>query len=230
MRRYSAILFLLLTIIQGAAVAQAPTGIRGTIRLDSGRPLVKAIPWTIADSSFRDARTDSLGRFRLSVKPGTYALEVVCPIAPFSGVVPPVALRRTVVVADGEEADVSATIAATACDPISPRTVRVHWRGWYSAGFEESSFRPCETDTLAREMRAYGHPFGRHAWVTVSSTAWRRSRLDGVPSNPRIGGVAGFVEWSGSLRGPAASGHMGGANYDLTVDSIFSVAATGACD
>jgi hypothetical protein len=224
-----AIPFFLVVMIHGEASGQAPAGVSGTLRLENGRPLVGAMVWATAGVSSRDTRTDSLGHFRISVTPGTFVLEVICPIQAFSLAVP-VALRRSVTVTAGQEVDVGTTLKETACNPPPPRTVRVRWRGWYSTAFEESSFRPCATDTVAREVRGYGHPDGRHAWVLVSPAAWGRRTLDAVQGDPQTGGAAGFVEWSGVLHGPSPSGHMGSANYALTVDSIFSVSARGSCD
>jgi hypothetical protein len=95
--------------------------------------------------------------------------------------------------------------------------------------FEESSFTPCPNDSLAREVRSYGHPFSRHAWVRVAPNAWQTEGLGQLGEDPQHRRISGFVEWSGILRGPGRHGHVGTANYELTVDSIFVRSPSGQC-
>ena len=121
----------------------------------------------------------------------------------------------------------SGVVSAGACDPIPARSVRGRWRGRYSSAFEESSFSPCPDDSISREVRAYGNPLGRRAWVGYSKDVWKKPGAgelahDSVSSR-------GFVEWSGTMYGPTMAGHMGMSNYGLTVDSIFSMSPTGGC-
>jgi hypothetical protein len=214
--------------VPSAALAQTGS-VRGTIRFETGVPLANTTVW-LSGQTFRSTRSDSLGRFHLdSLSPGTHTIEALCPSQQLFSFAVPVALRRDIDVPATGASDLNATVARAACEPIPARAAHVHWRGWYSAGFENSAFRPCSADSLAREVLAYGHPFGRLAWVDWPPTAWRAPGVGRLAPDRQTGGESGFVEWSGTLRGPAPAGHLGVANYSLTIDSVFSVAPTGRC-
>ena len=209
------------------ALAQSGA-VRGTIRFDTGRPFANAAVWMLSGQILRNTRTDSLGRFQLgNVASGALTIEVLCRSA--SSIVAPVAVRGVVLVDAEREAEFDAIVGRNACAPIPPRDAHVHWRGWYSVGFESSSFRPCPVDTLSREVLAYGHPLGRWVWIDWPSTAWRQPRLDTLATDSASGVAYGFVEWSGTLHGPAPAGHLDGANYRLIVDSVFAILPRGRC-
>jgi hypothetical protein len=157
-------------------------------------------------------------------------LEVLCPWSIGDRFVAPSALKRDVSVVEGSNVDFSAVLDRGACETREPRTVRGHWRGRYSSAFEESQFTPCPVDPITREVRSYGHPFGRRAWVNFSKTVWKKPGLGGLAFDSTNSRDYGFVEWSGTLYGPEKSGHMGMSNYLLTVDSIFRMSPTGECD
>jgi hypothetical protein len=205
-----------------AAYAQPTGAIAGTILTDSGGPLARAGLWASIHGSMWHATTDSLGRFVFEKIPvGTVSVTLVCPPVGLSLAVPAISLRSIPVFAE-HYADASATVGRHACDQPPARDVRVHWRGWYSAGFEESEFTPCPDDPVAREVRSYGDPLHRHAWVTVPEGVWQKAGIRQLEPDTASGLHLGFVEWSGILHGPAPSGHMGVANYSLRVDSIFT--------
>ncbi len=211
------------------ADAQVTGSVAGTIRIEPDRPLVRAQIWSVVGNRIHGASTDSLGRFRVdSVPAGTITFEVICPVpATQFMAITPVAMKREVAVVAGRATEMSGVVSAGACEPIPARSVRVRWRGRYSSAFEESSFNPCPDDSIAREVRSYGRPFGRRAWVEFSKSVWTKPGA-GELANDSVSG-RGFVEWSGELHGPALSGHMGMSNYRLVVDSIFSMSPSGSC-
>lgn len=83
------------------------------------------------------------------------------------------------------------------------------WTGHYVPGFESSDFRICGDTT-------------RKIWVEFVPGLWQRSGKRwpkrGDPQYPRY-----FVTFRGQLRGPYRYGHLGAAEYQLTVDSIVRV-------
>ena len=223
------ILGMTLVLASASISAQTVGSVRGTIRYASGAPLAGATVITTVSERLRDARSDSLGRFQLDKVPaGSLTIEVLCPNRDL-GVAVPVAVHQVLLIQAGRVADVPLTVARDGCTPIPPRDTHVHWKGWYAFAFENSSFRPCASDTVARELLGYGHPIGRRAWVMWAPTVWRRPGLAKFRPDTATGGVFGFVEWSGVLHGPAPAGHMGISNYLLTVDSVFDIAADGRC-
>jgi hypothetical protein len=211
------------------ADAQATGSVAGTIRIETDRPLVRAQIWSVVGTRIHGARTDSLGRFRVdSVPAGTITFEVICPVPVMHLLaITPVAMKREVTVAAGGVTEMSGVVSAGACEPIPARSVRGRWRGRYSSAFEESSFSPCPDDSIAREVRSYGHPFGRRAWVEFSKNVWTKPGAGELASDSVSS--RGFVVWSGELHGPALSGHMGMSNYRLVVDSIFSMSPSSSC-
>jgi hypothetical protein len=211
------------------ADAQATGSVAGTIRIEPDRPLVRAQIWSVVGTHVHGATTDSLGRFRVDGIPvGTITMEVICPVPVMQLMaITPVAMKREVTVVAGRAAEMSGVVSAGACEPIPARSVRGRWRGRYSSAFEESSFSPCPDDSIAREVRSYGPPLRRRAWVKFSRSAWTKPGA-GELANDSVSS-RGFVEWSGELHGPAVSGHMGMSNYRLVVDSIFSMSPSGSC-
>ena len=206
-----------------------PTAIAtGTVRYaGTEQPVGQALVWTTDGPALRMTYTDTAGHFRLdSLRPGTKSFEVVCP-GYFATA--PVATVASLSVREGIETRFNPVISASNCEPKPSRVRHVHWRGHYSGGFEESSFAPCPSDSLAIEVRSYGHPFRRHAWVSSMEAEWRAPKVGHFVPDGASGYVGGFVEWSGQLTGPRLSGHMGMANYDLVVDSIFAIASSGKC-
>jgi hypothetical protein len=101
----------------------------------------------------------------------------------------------------------SIPVDAEGCDQRELAEKDGEWLGYYSAGFELSSFQWCG-DT------------GRRIWVEYSPHAqarstivWPDSRLDTLPQY--------FVGFRGRLLGPFSYGHFGVSDYQLTVDSIM---------
>lgn len=207
----------------------APAAVSGSVLYEGGTPVVGALVWVLDNRTARMVRTDEGGHFRLdSLVPGATSIEVVCPTS-FGSLAAPTPVRRSVVLQGGTSNEFSPVLGAHACQPVPARATHVHWRGFYSAGFEESSFHPCNSDSLAAEVLSYGHPFGRSAWVRIATNAWNARKTSELALDPRSRYSTGFVEWSGRLTGPSASGHMGMANYELVVDSVFAAAPSGSC-
>ena len=231
MRRLITLIGLFIVLPVAGMRAQGQGSVRGTIRFASGAPLSGGLVG-IPPRVFLGIRIDSGGRFHLTDLPtGNHALEVVCPFSPYSpsGLAVPVAARPTVAIVAGRESVLDVVVPDDGCRPIPSREIRVRWRGAHYSAFENVTFSPCESDSLARELRSYGHPMARRAWVRFQDSAWGRSRLRAMATDTVIGGLSGFLEVSGILRGPQPSGHMGMSNYELLVDSIFSVLPRGRC-
>ena len=93
----------------------------------------------------------------------------------------------------------------------------VELEGVYEAGFEMSSFTPC--DGFA-ELRHSAYGAGGTAWVDFE---------DGFPDLPegRVSYYNGyryeswFLRIQGTMTGPGSYGHLGIGRYNLTVDSVL---------
>ncbi|HEV7990714.1 MAG TPA: carboxypeptidase-like regulatory domain-containing protein [Gemmatimonadaceae bacterium] len=199
----------------------------GVLRFANGTPVANATVWSPAR---RLIRTDAEGRYRIdSLRPGETVLEIVCPTR-IGTFVMPVLLKQSIVLRRGATLEFSPVLENQTCDPKPSRAAHVHWRGTYAQGMEESSFRPCPTDSIALEVRTYGHPIGRKVWVDWSRAPWRAPRVGELTMNAEHSEAMGFIEVSGVATGPRPSGHMGVSNYELLVDSVFAISPKGTCD
>jgi hypothetical protein len=222
----------LVALMASIANAQNTGSVRGVVFLRPAVPLVGAQVVVRAGNSLFGATTDTSGAYEVrNVPVGPATVEIVCPVnrdRPH-----PVAARFDVHIQGSGNLDAGSRVAERECTPREETTHYGRWRGFYREGFEESTFWPCPDDSVAVMVRTYGDPFSRGAWV-YDNQAWRKPGLGNLVPYPDSsifrGHVHGFVEWSGTLRGPGFHGHLGVSTFELRVDSIFSMAPTGSCD
>jgi hypothetical protein len=95
--------------------------------------------------------------------------------------------------------------------------------GHYTPGFESSEFIPCPTDSRLLPSDSLRGPDTWRAWVV-----WRHPSQWQVVAWPQVdrnlfGNPRYFVRWHGTVEGPGRYGHMGGAAFQLQVDTILEV-------
>jgi hypothetical protein len=213
------VLCLALTPLPWRAVAQEPAPRVVQVQvLDSttGQSLLRTIMWEVRWSkdrhaaAARSARADTTnGVLRLdSVVTPQVQIQCVSKSHRFRGHMIAELDSTQMVMASGGD-----TLRLwTDGEPCDRRElVREHgtWTGHYVPGFESSDFRICG-DT------------GRKIWVEFAPDFWDRPQQTwpegGDRYYPRY-----FVRFRGRLVGPYSYGHLGVADYELTVDSVAFV-------
>ncbi len=192
----------------------------------TGAPLVGARVEVLCSRCDDRVETDSMGRYAYGRIPnGTWNIEYYCPSLTRLGRF--MTKRRASV--GVEAAEVNILVPRGVCiEPPYFEEVGV-FRGRWSRGFEEDSFRPCDGDTTTtRTARLVNpRPSGAGGRVTLSPVAeaqferwpWRIRRQGGV-------GQTYFVVWRGTFRGPGQYGPSNVHAYEMQVDSIIDLRNT----
>ncbi len=155
---------------------------------------------------------DGLDQWDMEASEGAGEIEVRCPATRSSG-------RRILRVpyqSNGRTTRVVAHLDMSQCVEPPETSTTGNYRGFYQDEFESSYFRPC--GGLPKEA-AFGNDYTGGAWVEHSKSSWRQleSKL------PRLGDTLKYgiyVEWTGTLIGPGAYGHMGAHAYRFEVRRI----------
>ena len=142
-------------------------------------------------------------------------------------------LHREVTVSPGAETIVNVRMPPQRCVEPSYSERKGVFRGYWTSGFEESSFIPCADSTLGVSAPLLPRKrIGRvSAWAVFSSSAWPPSLQ--VPKDVRVdeyGNPIIFVTWYGVLKGPGSYGHMGVSEFSMLVDKVIDVQAKGPPD
>lgn len=211
--------------------AAQPATVRGTIADGaSGKPLVGAFVAAINSGRGRE-RSDAEGQYVLDRIPaGSIDLEFHCPSATLLGW--PIEARKITLRA-GQDTVVDVRVALGVCGepPYSER--RGTFRGTFSLGFEESRFVPCPDSLLGLPLpRPKAMWLGGTIWVEFDSASSGSSAAAWPNVIPDVtGSTTYFVMWHGVLKGPGTYGHMGVSDYQLEVDTVYSVLPrkSGAC-
>jgi hypothetical protein len=170
--------------------------------------------------------TDSLGYFSLHwVAPGRANFLLRCPSrSAFKG-------RRLrgsgLTLRAGDTIQVELLIDATGgCVTPALRSVGGEFQGFWASGFEHSEFVPCAP--APQVPRESGDSVPLAAWVSFTEEA--RTQLH-WPEEQTRSKAGYYVRFYGTLSGPGAYGHLGVADYGLTVTEVreLSVSAPGSC-
>jgi hypothetical protein len=123
----------------------------------------------------------------------------------------------------------------TGCDDRLVRTVSRTFRGLWSSGFEMSDFSPCPGDSWALASDTVGagnRATATYAWVTSlpdrRANLWPKSKS--LRARKIASGYVSYVEWHGTITGPGHYGHLGGAPFEIAVDSVIKIRAPSARD
>jgi hypothetical protein len=108
-------------------------------------------------------------------------------------------------------------LSSGTCDLRPTRAVSGRFAGLYTGGFEESSFRRCDYPRQA-------------IWLSFGPEAMAQYRdaLTALPADTVPHPI--YLEARGTLTGPGVYGHMGSAEYELHVDSVYQVGGTTPAD
>ena len=214
------ILCLLLTLTASSAGSQTQPDLRlaGTIH-DSAttRPIPRIVVCAFVTRHPRGGPTtllprcthaDTLGTFVLDSIPRDWEwLQVACR-GPFG--------RSTTLVALHSPRDSFPAspwrppLASGSCDLRPVRSLTGRFAGLYAGGFEESSFRRCDApdQVIWMSMRQDAAAQLGHAFMSQPPDT--------------VQGPVYITVW-GTLTGPGAYGHMAVAEYELRVDSLYTL-------
>ena len=204
--------------VRDSASGRAPVRTYVCAHVDSGT--VRPVP--------RCGGVDSLGAYQIdSVVPGRRLLTVQC--ATVHGPVAQQLAFEDIVVGDTNLRR-DWTVHTTGCDTRHIRHVTGIFRGHYAPGFESSAFVPCPRDDWVLPSDSLdATPIDFRAWVTWPARA-RTIQWPDAPRDP-FGNPRYYVQWRGTISGPASYGHMGVSPFEFRVDSVLSVqpARSGDC-
>lgn len=217
---------------------QAPGAIVGALRDSAtGQPLKRgsACVWLTASPHappMRCVTADSVtGTFRIeSLRPGRYTVRLQCASLTILG---SILDTLGVEITDARPIRRDFSVATTTCDKRPRRVIGGKFRGYYSAGFEESRFVPCSADRWWVPGDSVGTrlvPRGE-AWVMWRIPPDRRAPVAWPEVERDQHGVTRhYVRFSGTVTGPGHYGHFGIAPFLLAVDSVLEARAPGADD
>jgi hypothetical protein len=101
------------------------------------------------------------------------------------------------------------------------------FRGYYTAGFEVSSFVACE------EAGAGGPGYGEGWWLSSEPESGFYETYDEISSqvSPPAGGyVTVFTVFRGRLSPPGSYGHLGAYSREVTVVELEEMSLEGTCE
>jgi hypothetical protein len=173
--------------------------------------------------------TDSTGHYQFKQVPaGTFRIEFHCPSRTLLGAQ---ILERMVAVSPGEESLINVRVPEGRCSepPYSERSGV--FRGYWTPGFESSTFVPCADSVLRvpAPLLPGKHLFAPSAWADFApSVKWPPKVSDKeVAPRDEYGNATYFVVWRGVLKGPGQYGHMGVSDFSMVVDSVLAVGVRG---
>ena len=213
--------------------AQSTGRLSGTVT-DSvtGLPLIGALVAVRCDGCYGRHPTDSAGRYRIQRVPvGRIPFEVHCPSRTMLG---SEIVRRDVTIADTGENTADVRVPPNYCDEPHYSERVGTFRGYWTPGFESSTFSPCADSALGvtAPLLPGKRFFPPRAWADwLPSARNQHVNLPEVAGADAWGNHTYFVVWHGVLKGPGTYGHMGVAEFGMVVDSVISISAarTGAC-
>jgi hypothetical protein len=117
-------------------------------------------------------------------------------------------------------------VARFGCDLRPIRRVTRVFRGYYTAGFEESEFVPCASDAWFIPGDSLGHqPYDdRRAWAEWKPGEMQRLRWPRLKRD-EYGSSRYYVRWRATVVGPGQYGHMGVSPFEIHVDSVLELRA-----
>jgi len=194
----------------------------------SGKPVVGARVTIWCPGCYGRWPTDSAGKYRRSgLPPGKFRLEFHCPSSTLLGAE---IVHRDITVSPNAETVVGVHVPPRQCVEPSYSERTGVFRGYWTSGFEESSFIPCADSSLgvSAPLLPGKRIFPASAWADLSSSAWPRS-LKGPRGAPvdQYGNPTLFVTWHGVLKGPGSYGHLGGSAFSMVVDRVIDIRAKG---
>jgi len=197
--------------VRDSASGRAPARTHVCAYADSGT--VRPIP--------RCGGVDSLGAYRIdSVVRGRRLLTVQC--ATVHGPMTEQLAFEHIVVSDTNLRR-DWTVHAMGCDTRHIRHITGIFRGHFTPGFEASAFVPCPRDDWVLPSDSLGAlRYDHRAWVTWPAGAARPIQWPDAPRDP-FGNPRYYVQWRGTVSGPASYGHMGVSPFEFRVDSVWSV-------
>jgi hypothetical protein len=177
----------------------------------------------ITQGRWRYGNGDARGLIRIdSVPAGAYRLDVGCSAPAARAQAARVPIFDTTIT-DSARDTIALRLSAADCDQRHMHADTIVVRGWLESGFEHSRFVPCpaERRLLPAELRP---PSFRHwIWAVMSdSVDWQSA-----PAHPRGQARPEDGRWAalvtGMLEGPHRYGHLGIADYRLTVLSVRDI-------
>ena len=111
------------------------------------------------------------------------------------------------------------------CSLLTPgkRNTSGEFAGFYSSGFEVSSFVPC--DMIASD------PTGPGYWLNGTPDFYQRyselSQQSGY--DPATGYLPVFTRFKGELSPAGSYGHMGAYSHEITVTKMLEMSLDGSC-
>jgi hypothetical protein len=155
------------------------------------------------------AKADTLGWLRFdSIPPGSHEIELTCDSGPMFQRIDFGVISLTESDSGGMRG--IRRVDGSRCDQRPFETSHRVFEGFYTSGFEESSFVEC------RESHRLG------AWVEFNSHAGGPRRLPKT-INYAPGYPMWWVRFLAARSGPSHYGHLGVSEYLLRVDSILEV-------
>ena len=218
-------------LVPPRAAAQPRGTVRGTIT-DSvtGAPVVEARVAIWCAGCYGRYPTDSSGHYRLDRLPaGRARFEAHCPSATGLGAE---ITQQTIDIAAGAETVLDLRVPTGHCtEPAYSERPGV-FRGYWTPGFESSSFRPCADSALGvpAPLLPGKRLFRPTAWAELTPDTWSRISWPRAAPVDSYGNVTYFVVWRGVLKGPGRYGHMGVSEFSMVVDSVISARARGPAD
>ena len=218
-------------VVPPRVTAQARGTVRGTIT-DSvtGAPVVEARVAVWCAGCYGRYPTDSAGRHRLDRLPaGSARFEAHCPSATLLGA--EIRQQPIAIAAGGETVFDLRVPPGQRAEPAYSERPGV-FRGYWTPGFESSTFRPCADSVLGipAPLLPGKRLFPATAWADVNPGVARQISWPNDAPVDSYGNPTYFVVWRGALKGPGTYGHLRGSEFSMVVDSVISVHARGPSD
>jgi hypothetical protein len=115
--------------------------------------------------------------------------------------------------------------ATSACSFLSPgpKSSSGEFEGYYSSGFEVSSFVPCgETENP---------DYGAGYWLTSSPDFYQQysDLVQQSGHDPATGYLPVYTRFEGELSSEGSYGHMGAYSHEITVTKTIEMSLDGTC-
>jgi hypothetical protein len=210
------------TLLPSSGSAQAWASMRLAVR-DSvvDAPVRRAFLW-LSDRYWAKGSTDGIISAD-SIVPGKYRLVVGCAV--LRNLTPHTFADEEIVIAPGARIVRAINVSAAACDQRPFISLTGTFRGFIQFGFEHSRFVACPGSAMRSSIPAAVSDSTKLVWV-----AFRDARGNALQRWPTGSDRAGYrewlVEWSGRIVGPDRYGHLGVAEYEAEIDSVFNVRAS----
>jgi len=160
--------------------------------------------------------------FRLDTLPrGHWRISVICAT---TGMFGHLVASDSVAVSEAAPVRRDWRVSSTGCDPRPMRRIQGTFRGYFSAGFESSEFLPCAADAwfVPGDSLAATPYDERRAWAEFEKGSIPAGFVWPEVPGDQYGDPRSYVQWRGTIEGPAHYGHMGMSPFEIRIDSVLT--------